>query len=99
MQRDGHAVGRDVDALDQQPQDARLFGRVLLIPYRLQRPEGFDDVAPLEFGVLSRAVLPAHRGKAPSRCTEWPSVVHAGLARAFDGPPLGSTIDPETEAI
>ena len=45
MQRDGDAVGRDVDALDQQPQDARLLGRVELVPYRLERAERLDDLA------------------------------------------------------
>jgi hypothetical protein len=37
MQRDGDAVGCDVDPLDQQPQDPRLLGRVQLVPDRLQR--------------------------------------------------------------
>jgi hypothetical protein len=32
MQRDGDAVGRDVNPLNQQPQDARLLGRVELVP-------------------------------------------------------------------
>jgi hypothetical protein len=50
MQRDGDAVGRDVDALDQEPQDARLLGRVEFVPNWLERPEGFDDIALLELG-------------------------------------------------
>ena len=45
MQRDGDAVGRDLDPLDQQSQDARLLGRVELVPDRLERAEGFDDIA------------------------------------------------------
>jgi hypothetical protein len=53
MQRDGDPVGRDVDPLDQEPQDACLLGRVQLVPYRLERAEGFDDVALLELGVLT----------------------------------------------
>ena len=57
MQRDGDAVGRDVDPLDQQPQDACLLGRVELVPDRLQRSEGFDDIALLELRVLCCAVL------------------------------------------
>ena len=65
MQRDGDAVGRDVDPLDQEPQDARLLGRVELVPDRLERAERLDDLALLELGVLSRAVLPAHRGDGP----------------------------------
>jgi len=65
MQRDGDAVGRDVDPLNQEPHDARLLGRVELVPDRLERPEGFDDIALLELGVLRGAVLPAHRGDGP----------------------------------
>jgi hypothetical protein len=64
-QRQGDTVGRDIDPLDQEPQDARLLGRVQLVPDRLKRPEGFDDIALLELGVLSCAVLPAHRGDGP----------------------------------
>ena len=44
QQRDGDAVGSDVDPLDQQPQDARLLGRVELVPHRLERAEGVDHV-------------------------------------------------------
>jgi hypothetical protein len=51
MQRDGDAVGRDVDPLDQEPEDAGLLGRVELVPYGFECPEGFDDIALLEFGV------------------------------------------------
>jgi hypothetical protein len=65
MQRDGNVVGRDVDPLDQQPEDASLLGRVELVPDRLERPEGFDDIALLELGVLSRAVRAEHRGDGP----------------------------------
>ena len=39
VQRDGDAVGRNVDPLDQQPQDSRLLGRVELIPDRLEGAE------------------------------------------------------------
>jgi hypothetical protein len=44
MEHDGDAVGRDVDALNEQPEDPRLLGRVKLIPCadRLERAEGFD---------------------------------------------------------
>ena len=42
MQRDGDAVGRDGDPLDQQPQDPGLLGRVEFVPDRFERPEGFD---------------------------------------------------------
>ena len=45
MQRDGNAVGRDVDPLDQQPQDARLLGRVEFVPDPLERAEDVDDLA------------------------------------------------------
>jgi hypothetical protein len=45
MQGDGDAVRRDVDPLDQQPYDARLLGRVELVPDRLERAEGFENVA------------------------------------------------------
>jgi hypothetical protein len=51
MKRDGDAVGRDVDPLDQQPQDPRLRGLTELVRHRLERPEGFDDIALLERGV------------------------------------------------
>jgi hypothetical protein len=74
MQRDGDTVGRDVDPLDQEPQDARLLGRVQLVPHRLEGAEGLDDIALLELGVLSRAVLPllvraTSSGDASSRRT------------------------------
>jgi hypothetical protein len=39
MQRDGDTVGRDVDPLDQQPQYARLLGRVEFVPHRLESAE------------------------------------------------------------
>ena len=65
MERDGDTVRRDVDPLDQQRQDARLLGRVELVPDWFERPEGFDDIALLENRVLSRTVLPAHRGDGP----------------------------------
>ena len=42
MQRDGDAVGRYVDALDQQPEDASLLGRVELVPDWLEGTEGVD---------------------------------------------------------
>jgi hypothetical protein len=62
MQRDGNAVGRHVDPLDQQPQDARLLGRVELVPDRLERAQRVDHLALLEDQILGRAVLPANRG-------------------------------------
>jgi hypothetical protein len=65
MQSHGDAVGRDFDPLYQQPEDARLLGRVELDPHRLERPEGFDDLAFLSHKVISRAVLSAHRGDRP----------------------------------
>jgi hypothetical protein len=40
MQRDRDTVGRDVDPLDQQPQDPRLLGRVELVPDRLESADG-----------------------------------------------------------
>jgi hypothetical protein len=43
MQRDGDAVGRDVDPFDQQPEDARLFDRVELVPDRLESAQRLDD--------------------------------------------------------
>ena len=48
MQRDRDAVGRDLDALDQQPEDACLLGWVELVLDRLERPEGFDEIDFLE---------------------------------------------------
>ena len=42
MQRDGDAVGRDVDPLDEQPEDPRLLGRVELVPNRLERARGVE---------------------------------------------------------
>jgi hypothetical protein len=36
MQRDGDTVGRQVDPLDQQPQNASLLGRGELIPDRIE---------------------------------------------------------------
>jgi len=62
MQRDGDTVGCDVDALNQQPEDPRLLGRVELLPHRLERTVTFDDVALLGDGILSRTVLVTHRG-------------------------------------
>ena len=53
MQRDGDAVRRDIDPLDQQPHDACLLGRIELVPYRLERSERFDDIALLELGSLA----------------------------------------------
>jgi hypothetical protein len=64
MQRHGDAVGRHVDPLDQQPWDACLLGRVELVPYRLERPEGFDHLALLKGRILCLALL-AHRSDGP----------------------------------
>jgi hypothetical protein len=58
VQRDGDAVGRDFDALDQEPQDARLLGRVELIPDRLKRAEGLYDLEFLKLDATSRTVRP-----------------------------------------
>jgi hypothetical protein len=58
MQRDGDTVGRDVDPLDQEAQDACLLGRVELVAYRLERAESLNDLGLLERCVLGRAVLP-----------------------------------------
>ena len=62
MQRDGDSVGRNVDPLDQQSHDACLLGRVELVPNRLERAQGLNDIALLELGVLSCAVLLIERG-------------------------------------
>jgi hypothetical protein len=43
LQRDGDAVGRNVDPLDQQPRAPRLLGWEELVPHRLER-EGLDDL-------------------------------------------------------
>jgi hypothetical protein len=65
MQRDGDTVGRHVDPLDQQPQDARLLDRVELVPDWLESAENIDHLAFLELGILGRAILPEHRGDGP----------------------------------
>ena len=39
VQRDGDAVGSDIDPLDQQPQDARLLSGVKLVADRLESAE------------------------------------------------------------
>ena len=65
MQRDGDAVGRHLDPLDQQPQDARLLGRVELIPDRIESAERLDHFALVDQWVLGRTVLPARCGDGP----------------------------------
>jgi hypothetical protein len=65
MQRDGDAVGRDVDPLDQQPQYPRLLGRVQLVPDRLERAEAFDDIALLELVSSVARFLLVHRDDRP----------------------------------
>ena len=51
MQRDGDAVGRHVDPLDQQPEDSCLLRRVELVPDGLERT---DRASPRRTGQLSR---------------------------------------------
>jgi hypothetical protein len=59
------AVGRDVDPLDQKPQDARLLGRVELVPDRLESAEGLDHLALLDGCFLCRSPVALHRGDRP----------------------------------
>jgi hypothetical protein len=59
-------VGRHIDPLDQEPEDARLLGRVELFPDRLERAQRLDDLAFLRHKVISRAVLSAYRGDGPA---------------------------------
>jgi hypothetical protein len=66
VQRHGDAVGRHIDPLDQEPEDARLLGRVELFRDRLERAQRLDDLAFLRHKVISRAVLSAHRGDGPA---------------------------------
>jgi hypothetical protein len=62
MQGHGDPIRRDVDPLDQQPEDLRLLGRVELVPNRLERAQRLDHLTFFELRVLGGAVLPAHRG-------------------------------------
>jgi hypothetical protein len=45
MQREGDAVGGDVNAVDQQAEDARLLGRIQLVPHRLKRAKRLDGLS------------------------------------------------------
>jgi hypothetical protein len=45
MQRDRDAIRRDVDPLDEQPEDPRLLGRVDLVPHWLERGDHLDELA------------------------------------------------------
>jgi hypothetical protein len=45
MQRDGDAVLRHVDTLDQEPQDARLLGWVEFVSHRFDGAECLDHFA------------------------------------------------------
>jgi hypothetical protein len=60
MQRDGDAVGRDVDPFDQQPRDPRLFGRVELVLHRLEAPRA---------SMISRCSTITSSAGSPSRRT------------------------------
>ena len=64
MQRHGNPVWRDVDPLDQQPENANLLGWVQLVPHRLKRAQRVNHLGLLKHGVLRR-ILPAHRGDGP----------------------------------
>jgi hypothetical protein len=65
MQGDEETVGRDVDPLDQEPQDTRLLGRVEFVPNRLERAERVDHLALFQHGMIRPTILPAHRGDGP----------------------------------
>jgi hypothetical protein len=83
MQGHGDAVGRDVDPLDQEPQDARILGWVELVPHRLERAQGFEDIALLELVALSCAVLPAcETGRANCTPSETLSFAAISMSRA-----------------
>jgi hypothetical protein len=52
--------------------------RVELVPHRIEHPEGFDDIALLDLGVISCTILPANRGDGPrdqlGRCEQPPDL-------------------------
>ena len=81
-----HAIGREVDPLDQQPDDPRLLGREQLIPHRREVGDGLDDVALRDCNVARaaahvRAMISGVRSRCRTCATTASSTSAAGTLR------------------